>query len=136
MSRTAARLGSSKTSAFISGSSSLIDQDLELGCATGGERRKRVRRLVEADRARDDVLDRELPGRDLRRNPVEVVDPVAPSADNREVVERPEHRLDRRLADEHPGLSEGAAAAERTDSRVEAGGVAGALDRDIDAQPL
>src|SRR5436190_16763965 len=78
MSRTAACRGSSKTSAFIGVSFSLTDQNFDLVCASGCEPGERFGRFVEADRARDDLLDRESTGRDLRGNPVEAVDPVAP----------------------------------------------------------
>ena len=50
--------------------------------------------------ARHDALDRQIAGCDLRGDAIEVVHPVAPGPDDREIVERPEHRLDGCLADE------------------------------------
>src|SRR5690348_9338950 len=88
-SRTAARRGSSKTNAFIVVPSSLIDEHFDLVGGAGSEPRKRVRRIVERDVARDHALNRQAAGCDLRRDALEVVDPVAPRADDRQVVERP-----------------------------------------------
>src|SRR4051794_29875645 len=132
-SRTAARRGSSKTSAFIRSPFSLSDEHLDLVGRARGETRERAGRVVEAYAARDHALDGQAAGRDLCGDAVEVVDPVTPRADDREVVERPEHRLDGRLPDEEPCLRERATAAERCDGGVEAVRVAGAFDRDIDA---
>src|SRR5919197_2253258 len=87
-SRTAARCGSSKTSAFIQLPPSMVDQLLDLIRRARREPREGVRRVVERDVARDDALDRQIAGGDLRRDPVEVVHPVAPGADDRKVVER------------------------------------------------
>src|SRR5580765_6883467 len=103
-SRIAALRGSSNTSAFIAAPPSLLDKALDLVRRAGREARERVGRIVQPDLARDHPLDRKVPGADLRCDPVEVVDPVAPGADDREVVQGPEHRLDRRLADEQAGL--------------------------------
>src|SRR5690348_5982220 len=103
-SRSTAWRGSSKTSAFTGSPYSLSDEDLDF---VRGARRKALERIgcvVERDGARDHPLDRKASGRDLSRDPVEVVDPVAPRADDREVVERPKHRLDRCLPDEQACL--------------------------------
>src|SRR6266436_9308361 len=115
-SRTAALRGSSNTSAFIPTPFSLIDKDLDLVCCAGRQARKRVRGVVQGDAAGDDALDGQAARTDLRRNPIEVVHPIAPRADDRQVVERPEHRLDGRLADEQSRLRERAAPAERLHS--------------------
>src|SRR6266571_4464813 len=86
-SRTAAARGSSNTSAFIAAPFSLIDKDLDLVCGAGRKARKRVRRTVQGDAARHNPFDGQAARTDLRRNPIEVVHPVAPGADNRQVVE-------------------------------------------------
>src|SRR5262249_54103923 len=135
-SRIAAFRGSSKTSAFIPVPSSLLDQDLDLVGGSRSQTSERVGRIVERYAARDHPLDRQAPGADLRRDTVEVVDPVAPSADDREIVERPEHRFHRRLADEKPGLRERPAPAQRAYRRGEAFRMARALDRDVDAEAV
>src|SRR5262245_39493053 len=119
-SETTARRGSSKISAFIEASSSLCDQHLDLVRGPRRQAREGVRCTVEVDAAGDDPLDRQVAGGDLRRDAVEVVDPVAPRPDDRQLVARPEHRLDRGLADEQAGLRERAAPAERADAGVEA----------------
>src|SRR6476646_3183998 len=99
-SETTARRGSSKTSAFIRQiPPSLVDQDLDLVRGTRGEAGESIRCSVQVDLARHDALDREIPRGDLRGDAIEVVHPVAPRSDDREVVERPEHGLDRCLAD-------------------------------------
>src|SRR5438132_14368231 len=88
-SRTAAVRGSSNTSAFIPDPSSLIDHDLDLVCRARREPREGVRRTVQGDPARDDAFDGEAACCNLRRDPVEVIHPVAPGADDGEIVERP-----------------------------------------------
>ena len=110
--------GCSNTSAFIRVASSLVDQHLDLvrRCPMRAEA-KASGASSSVHAARDDALDGQVACGDLRRDPVEVVDPVAPGADDREVVERPEHRLDRRLADEQARLRERAPPAERADGR-------------------
>src|SRR5438876_3525551 len=85
-SRTAARRGSSNTSAFIPNPSSLVDQNLDLVRGAGCETRERVGSIIQGDSARDHALDRQAPAADLRRDAVEVVDPVAPCAHDRQVV--------------------------------------------------
>src|SRR6476646_2937510 len=135
-SRTTAFCGSSNTSAFIRPRSSLVDQHLDLICLARRERREGVRRIVEGATARDDTLDRQVARGALRCDPLEVVDPVAPRADDRQVVERPQHRLDRRLADEEPGLCERAPPTERANARVEATRVPGAFDGHVDAETV
>src|SRR3954453_22160683 len=83
ISRTAARCGSSKTSAFIRSHFSLVvDQDLDFICRTRGEPSERVRCLVELDYARHRSLNRKIASGNLGRNPVEVVDPVTPCSDD------------------------------------------------------
>src|SRR5262245_35286559 len=134
-SRTAACRGSSNTSAFMPDPLSLVDQNLDLVCCSGGEPRESVGCVVQRDAAGHDALDGQAPGADLRRDPVEVVDPVAPRPNNGEVVERPEHRLDGRLADEQPRLRERAAPAERPNCGVETGGMSRALDGHVDPEP-
>src|SRR3954454_25095844 len=119
-SRTTALCGSSNTSAFIRAHSSLVDQHLDLVCLARREPREGVRRLVERATARDDALDRKVARGDLSCDPLEVVDPVAPRANDGEVVEGPQHRLDRRLADEQPGLCKRAAPAQGANARIEA----------------
>src|SRR4051812_15668606 len=110
---TSAFCGCSNTSAFIRVDSSLIDQHLDLVRRARCEPDEGVRRVVERAATRDDAFDRKVAGGDLRRDPLEVVHPVAPGADDGEVVEGPEHRLDCRLADEQSGLRERAPPAER-----------------------
>src|SRR2546423_5396541 len=99
-SRTAAVRGSSNTSAFMSALSSLSDQDLDFVRRARCEALEGVWRILQGDLARDDAFDGEAALRNLRRDPVEVVHPVTPGADDGEIVERPEVRLDRRLPDE------------------------------------
>src|SRR3977135_3380358 len=81
-SHTTAFCGSSNTSAFIPVHSSLVDQHLDLVRPARCERGKGAGRVVERDTARDDALDRKVAGGDLRGDPVEVVHPVAPGADD------------------------------------------------------
>ncbi len=52
-------------------------------------------RIVQTDVRRHDALDRQVAGGDLRGDSVEVVHPVAPGTDDGEVVQGPEHWLDR-----------------------------------------
>src|SRR6476646_382615 len=86
-SRTVAVRGSSNTSAFIPAPFSLLDKDLDLVCGAGREARKRVGGVVQRDTAGHDPFDGQAPRTDLRRNAIEVVHPVAPGADDRQVVE-------------------------------------------------
>src|SRR5206468_2847982 len=104
-SRTAALRGSSKTSAFIRMlASSLVDQDLDLIGSPRRESFERVGRLIEFDVTGYDTLHREIPRGNLRCHPVEVVDPVTPGPDDRQVVQRPKHGLNRRLFHKQAGL--------------------------------
>src|SRR5207253_10837253 len=105
-SRTTAARGSSKISAFMPAPSSLIDQNLDFIRRPRGQPREGVRRTVQGDATRDDAFDGKTARRYLRRDPVEVVHPVAPGTDDREIVERPEIRLDVCLPDEKAGLRE------------------------------
>src|SRR5690348_214026 len=93
-SRTTAWRGSSKMSAFTWSPFSLSDEDLDFVCGARRESIERVGCVVERHCARDDALDRKASRSDLSSDPVEVIDPVAPGADDREVVQRPQHRLD------------------------------------------
>src|SRR6185503_3678189 len=136
MSRTAARCGCSNTSAFISSHSSLVDQHLDLVGFARCELRKDVGRVIEPGRPRDDSLDGQVAGGDLGRDPIEVVHPVAPRSDDRQVVQGPEHRLDDCLADEEPRLGKRAAPTERPNGVREPGRMARALDRDVHAEPV
>src|SRR5438093_779476 len=86
-SRTAAVRGSSNTSAFMPAPFSLLNENFDLVRRPRSEPREGVRRPVQGDLARDDAFDREAARRNLRCNPVEVVHPVAPGADDREIVE-------------------------------------------------
>src|SRR4029079_18897826 len=79
-SRTAACRGSSNTSAFMRDPLSLVDQNLDLVCRSGGQASERFGRVVQLDPARHDALDGQAPGADLCCDAVEVVDPVAPRA--------------------------------------------------------
>src|SRR5437588_8021575 len=63
------------------------------------------------------------------------MDPVAPRTDDRQIVERPVHRLDGRLPDEQAGLRESAAATQGSDGSREPVRSARALDGDVDAEP-
>src|SRR6478672_4122295 len=101
---TEALRGSSNTNAFMIASALLIDQNLDLVGAAGREPLEGARRVAEQDRARDDAFYGKGAGADLGGDAVEVIDPVAPGADDCQVVERPEHRLDPRLADEQSCL--------------------------------
>src|ERR1044072_5010822 len=92
-SSTTARRGSAKTRAFIL-SSSLRDQHLDLVGRARGEVGEGLGRPVEIDATRHHALDGQVAGGDLRRDAVEVVDPVAPGADDGDLLEAPGHRVD------------------------------------------
>src|SRR5215210_7609997 len=87
---TTAFCGSSNTRAFIRAHSSLIDQHLDLVRLARREGCEGVGGVVEVAGARDDALDRKIAGGDLCRDALEVVHPIAPRTDDRQVVERPE----------------------------------------------
>src|ERR1044071_6598417 len=86
MSCTAARCGSSKTSAFMSRSSQ-VDEHLDFVGGARCQPLKDVRGVVECDRARDHTVDGKVTCGDLGRDAIEVVHPVAPGADNCQVVQ-------------------------------------------------
>src|SRR5664279_4928168 len=77
-STTTAFCGSSNTSAFIRVGSSLVDQHLDLVRRARREQGEGAGCVVERAAARDDTLHGKVAGGDLRRDPLEVVHPVAP----------------------------------------------------------
>ena len=116
--------------------SSLVDQNLDL---IGGPRREpfeRLGRIIELDVTRYDTLDREIPCGNLSCHPVEVVDPVTPGPDDRQIVQRPKHGLNQGLSHEQAGLGKGPTLSERVDTCCETIRVARALDDCINAEAV
>src|SRR5262249_6193289 len=136
MSVTTALCGAWKMRAFMALLGSRRDQHLHLLRHAGGEPLEGRLGLGHAETTGNDALHGEPSRRDLRGDARPVVDAVAPAADDLEVVERPEHRVDLAALDMQPDLDDGAATLDRLDAGPERVTETCALDRDVDAEPV